>query len=132
MDSHYYLQLDGIPGDCQETNHQRWIEVDNFNYGSPSGGIKFYEGQTDSSVTSLMKACVNGTKISSAALEAIGDGRAYMRMDLSACSIASCQIGAARGDNPPPVSFTVSYKSVKFTYYVKKDDAPSLPPSWTL
>jgi type VI protein secretion system component Hcp len=128
----YFLQLDGIPGDCQETNHQKWIEVDSFTWGSPPGDIRFYEGAADSSVTSLMKACLKGTGIPSGALESTRDDKLFMRLDLSECCVASCQVGAAQGDDPPPVGFTVSYKNIKSTYYLKTNDAPSLPVGWRL
>ncbi len=131
-----FLQIDGIPGESTDGQHQDWIEILSFNWGinqtanSPNaaasstgasaGRANFREftitKTVDKASPNLMQACSTGQHIKTAVLSVRGTGtnQDYLKVSLTSVLVSSfVQGGHAQNATEPTPSEQVRFDFTK-------------------
>ena len=133
-----FLKLDGIDGESEKKNAEKWIEIFSFSNGAsnPSSvafGTGSGAGKVDLSSLSLQKQldvsspklflnCCNGTHIAKGSLivrESSGSDttQIYYQYDLTEVFVDSISWGGAASGGKPSESLSLSAKSLQVTYW---------------
>ena len=133
-----YVKIDGIPGECLESNHKDWIEILPFNHhirqpdsvtaksagGATSGGSEHdnfaVSKLMDKASPLLYQFCCAGKHIDNVLLHLVrksGDTDVvYMEITLQEAIVASVSPGAHVSEEFPSESVTFNYGKIKWIY----------------
>lgn len=138
----YFLKIDTIPGESQDSKHKNEIQLESFSFGGSQSG-SFASGggggagkvqmqdmhftkYVDKASPKLMLACANGEHIKSAILtvrKAGKDQQEYMKVTISDCLVSSFQTSGASGHNGLCTeSFSLNFAKIAFEYKEQKAD----------
>jgi type VI secretion system secreted protein Hcp len=134
----YYLKLDGIQGEAQDSNHKNEIQLLSWSWGasqvsSVSGTGGSGAGKADLSDFNVMvnfdkstpkffKSICAGTHIPTGTLSAIksgADGKPYLKVDLKELFVTSLQLSAS--SEVPAISVSFTYNEIKIDYSVQDE-----------
>ena len=133
-----FAKYDGIDGESQDSNHDKWIDVLSVDWGihKPGGGMT---GQSrrrggavvedltltveyEKSTPKLQEKCLKGEIIPKLEIEqtaTYGGARAtYLRYELKNVMVTSCQVNASGNDEagPPTMVLSNNFEEIKVTY----------------
>lgn len=139
-----YLSIDGLKGECLDSEHKDWIEVFSFNHAitqpvsvvSPGGGTTarcVHDAYTitkrvDLSSPKLYEMCSSGKHIKNLTVEmtrALGSKAVkFMEVDLEDVVISHIapESNGSPGAEFPSESVSFNYGSIKWTYTVRRPD----------
>ncbi len=134
----YFLKLDGVDGESEDTNFKNQIQVLSFSWGasqvtSVSGSGGSGAGKADLSDFSIMKnydkaspllfkSILEGTHIATGTLSAVksgAKGKPYLKIDFQEIFITSQQISAS--SEIPTESISFSYNQIKVDYQAQDE-----------
>src|ERR1039457_5526578 len=134
----YYLKLEGIEGESQDSSHKNEIQLLSWSWGasnvsSVAGTGGSGAGKVDLSDFSVMtnfdkstpkffKSITKGTHITSGSLAAIkagADGKPYLKVDFKELFVSSLQLSAS--SEIPTVSVSFSYNEIKVDYSMQNE-----------
>jgi len=137
----YYLKIDGIDGESQDSKHKGEIEIESFswgvtNAGSSSGGGGGGSGRAvlqdihfttraNKSSPKLFLACATGEHIKKAVLtctKAGKDQQDYLKWTFSDVLVSSYQTGGSHGDVIPLDQFAFNFTKIEVEYKPQKAD----------
>jgi type VI secretion system secreted protein Hcp len=131
-----YIKFDGIDGECQEKDHDKWVELHSFSNPAHKGG----GGQTGSSrvqgvtVFEDIQGSKNSDKTTPKLLKAMAEGKSFdkvqihvtvhtddgpktiMEYELKHVVISSYNI-SHHGEGRPAESFAINYEEIKIEYF---------------
>lgn len=137
-----FLQIDGIPGECTESEHKEWITVRSYNHsmlqqstggqdapGSLSGGrvdhANFIVDKFLDKASPLLYAyCSSGKHIPAAVLEAaqaVGKQEVFMQFKFEKLVIASVTCEGVGVSAQPVESIALNYAKLEWTYNIFDD-----------
>ena len=134
----FFLKLDGIKGESQDSKYKDQIEISSFSWGetnsssfaeAPSAGggqgrVTFQDlhltKMVDKSSPDLAMHCATGKHIKQADLvcrKQGGDQAEYYKVKLSDCLISSYQSGGSGGDGLIPMDqFSINFAAIEYHY----------------
>jgi type VI secretion system secreted protein Hcp len=134
----FFLKLDSIDGESQDTNHPKEIAIMSWSWGASqvtsvagTGGSGAGKANLadlsimknfDSASTPLFKALLAGTHISTGVLSASkagGDGKPFIQVSLGELFVTSIQ--ASGSSEIPMESVSFSYNTIKIEYFTQDD-----------
>jgi len=137
----YFLKLDGIPGESQDSKHKAEIDVMSWSWGQTQTGTMSYGGgggagkvsMQDFGFTMLMnnatpkliEACATGTHIKSAILTCRKAGKEqydYLKITFSDCLVSSYQTGGSDSSVVPVDQIALNFAKIEFEYKEQKAD----------
>ena len=128
----YFLNIDGIPGESQDSRHKDWIELASFSWGlthpgagtgsGHSEGRAQFEGfrfvmAVNKASPRLFLACASGTQIKEASLSVVRPGSApleYLKMKLSEVLVTS--FAEAAGEEEPQDTVGFNFDRIEMDY----------------
>jgi type VI secretion system secreted protein Hcp len=138
----YFLKLDGIEGESQDSKHKGEIDIQSFSFGASQSGtfasgggggagkVAFqdihFTHKVDKSSPKLMLACANGQHIKSGIVTCrkAGTGQQeYLKLTISDVLVSSTQVGgSSAGDLLPTDQFSLNFAKIEFSYQMQKAD----------
>ncbi len=138
----YFLKLDGIDGESQDSKHGKEIDVESWNWGADQAGSHSGGGgggagkvsmhdfrftmKVNKSTPKLMLACASGEHIKSAILTCRKAGKEqqeFFKVKFSDLLVSSYQTGgSAQGEIIPVDEITLNFSKVEFEYAPQKAD----------
>jgi type VI secretion system secreted protein Hcp len=139
-----FLKLDDVNGEVQDSQFEKWIEVDSFSWGasqtgtSASGGgggagkVSFQDlhitKKTDTSSAALFQKCASGEHFQKCQLyvrkaggDASGASSVFLKIELDDVLVSGVQFeGATQGDDRPAEDVTLNFAKILYEY-----DAPT-------
>jgi type VI secretion system secreted protein Hcp len=134
----YYLKLDGVQGEAQDSNHKNEIQLLSWSWGasqvsSVAGTGGSGAGKADLSDITVMinfdkstpkffKSICAGTHIATGTLSAIksgADGKPYLKVDFKELFVTHLQLSAS--SEVPAVSVSLTYNEIKIDYSVQDE-----------
>jgi type VI secretion system secreted protein Hcp len=126
----YFLKIDGIAGESQDSRHKGEIEVESFSWGETTGSgrvnIQDFHivKRIDKASPLLMLAAASGQHLKSAVLTAQRPGQQpqeLLTFKLADLTVSSYQIGSA--EQPLPVDqVSFSFGRIEITYLPQRPD----------
>jgi len=138
-----FLKLDDVNGEVQDSQFEKWIEVDSFSWGvSQSGSVAGGSGggagkvsfqdlhitkPTDKSSAALFQKCATGQHFQKCQLyvrkaggDASGASSVFLKIEMDDVLVSSVEFeGAAQGDDRPSEDVTLNFTKIFYEY-----DAP--------
>lgn len=138
-----FLKLDDVNGEVQDSQFEKWIEVDSFSWGESNSSISATGGgggagkvsfqdlhiskPTDKSSAALFQKCASGQHFQKCQLhvrkaggDASGASSVFLKIELDDVLVSSVQFeGATQGDDRPSEDVTLNFTKIYFEY-----DAP--------
>lgn len=141
MATDYFLKLDGIAGESQDSKHKGEIQLDTWNWGA-SNATSFGAGggggagkvsmqdfhftmPINISSPKLMLACSTGEHIKSAILtarKAGGDQQEYFKITFTDVLVSSYQVSGHNQDTLPSDSIGLAFGKIEYEYKPQKVD----------
>jgi type VI secretion system secreted protein Hcp len=137
----YFLKIDGIPGESQDSKHKEEIDVLSWSWGESQSGTHSGQGgggagkvvmqdfhfvmTVNKASPKLLLACANGEHIKSAVLTCRKAGKEqqeYLKITFTDLLVSSYQIGGSQGDVVPTDQISLNYSTIKFEYKEQKAD----------
>jgi type VI secretion system secreted protein Hcp len=138
----YFLKLDGIPGESQDSKHAGELDILGFEHsavnrgssakggGSGAGKVELSDFHFTKSICKagpkLFQACATGTHIASAVLtvrKAGGDQQEYLKITLTDSIVSGYENGGAgAAEVSPTEKFSLNYSTIKIEYKEQKAD----------
>ncbi|MFN8179825.1 MAG: type VI secretion system tube protein Hcp [bacterium] len=134
-----------VRGSSEEAGHPHWVELQSFSWGVTRSTRVDASGERETATsqptdifmttddgaafTGLFRGCGMGTNYGSVTIEAVRDGRAYMRLELEDVLISSCQVLGGRHDTAPTIRFSINARKIKATSLPQATD-PAGPAAW--
>jgi type VI secretion system secreted protein Hcp len=138
----YFLKIDGIEGESQDSKHKGEIEIESFSWGEAQTGTASHGGgmgagrvdMQDFSFTmkvnkaspKLFLCCARGDHIKNAILicrKAGKDQQEYLKVTFSDILVSGFQTnGTAAGDTVPMDQISLNFCKVEFEYKEQKPD----------
>jgi type VI secretion system secreted protein Hcp len=134
----YFLKLDGIAGESEDSNHKGWITLHSFSWGGQqitsvghTGGSGAGKADLadfsvtknlDKATTPTFKAMVTGQHIKTASLEAVkagSSGKPFLKIDMKEIFVTTQHITAT--NEIPTESVSFSYNEIKSEYSTQND-----------
>ena len=131
----YFLKLDGIKGESQDSKHKSEIEVESFSWGATNSGafahgsgggagkVSFVDVHftklVDAASPELALSCASGKHIKSALLtvrKAGEDQQEYYKVKLTDVLVSSYQGGGHGGQLVPTDQFSLAFSKIEFSY----------------
>jgi type VI secretion system secreted protein Hcp len=151
----YFLKLDGIPGESQDSKHKGEIQLESWSWGATnrgsagkSGGMGSGKADVqdivftkliDKAGPKLFQACCSGEPIKTAVLvarKAGKDQQEYLKITLTDSIVSSHTIhGAAGADVHPTEQFSLNFTKIKYEYKEQKADGTlggTTPGGWDI
>jgi type VI secretion system secreted protein Hcp len=138
MATDFFLKIDGIEGEAQDSKHKNEIQIESWSYSSDTGSVRRSGTGAvvhDAQFTALMSkaspkiflACCNGTKISKAVLTARKQGGTqedFFKVTFSDVLVTAHRIGGkARNKGTIPLEeFSFNFAKINFDYRLQKQD----------
>lgn len=138
----YFLKIDGIPGESQDSKHKDEIQVLSFSFGESQAGTMAFGGgggagkvqmqdfhfmmNVNKASPKLFLACANGQHIKQAHLTARKAGKDqqdYMKVSFSDLLVSSFQTnGDANANSLPVDSISLNFAAIEIEYKVQNID----------
>jgi type VI secretion system secreted protein Hcp len=138
----YFLKLDGIQGESQDSKHSNEIQLESWSFGatnrgSASAGGGMGSGRVDLADISFVKRvdkagpklfqfCCTGEPVKTAVLvarKAGKDQQEYMKITLTDSLVSSYTLGGAEGSNVHATEqFSLNFSKIEFSYQEQKAD----------
>jgi len=138
----YFLKIDGIEGESQDSKHKNEIEIESFSWGEVQTGTASHGGgmgagriqmqdfnftmQVNKASPKLFLSCARGDHIKNAILTCRKAGKEqqeYLKVTFSDILVSSFQTGgSAAGDALPLDQISLNFTKVEFEYKEQKPD----------
>jgi type VI secretion system secreted protein Hcp len=137
----YFLKIDGVDGESQDSKHKNEIELESFSWGATQSGTFGFGGgggagkvqmqdfhfvmKVNKSSPKLFLACANGEHIKKAVLtcrKAGKDQQEYMKFTFSDLLVSSYQTGGSSSDVVPVEQISLNYAKIEVEYKEQKPD----------
>ena len=138
----YFLKIDGIDGESQDSKHKGEIDLESWSWGEHQTGTSSSGGgggagkvsmqdfhfvmKINKASPKLMLACANGEHIKKAVLtcrKAGKDQQEFMKITLSDLLVSSYQTGGSgHGDIVPTDQISLNYAKIEYEYKEQKPD----------
>jgi type VI secretion system secreted protein Hcp len=137
----YFLKIDGIPGESNDSKHKNEIELESWswseiNEGTHEGGGGGGAGKVDmadfefkmkvnKASPKLFLACATGDHIKEALLTCRKAGKEqqeYLKIKFSELLISSYQTGGSKADVVPTDAIKFNFAKIEFNYSPQKAD----------
>lgn len=137
----YFLKLDGIKGESQDSKHKDEIELIAWSWGQTQLGAESYGGGggagkvsmqdlaivkiVDKASPVLFKACADGSHIKQAVLTARKAGKdqqEYLKITLTDLLVSSFSTSGNAGDVVPNENVTLNFAKIEWEYKEQKPD----------
>jgi type VI secretion system secreted protein Hcp len=123
----YFLKIDGIDGESQDSKHKGEIELQSFSFGGSQSGTAAYGGGGGAGKASpkLFLSCCNGGPIKTATLvarKAGKDQQEYLKITMSDLLVSSYQSGGSAGDVIPTDQVSINFSKIEIEYKEQKGD----------
>jgi type VI secretion system secreted protein Hcp len=150
----YFLKIDGIEGESQDSKHKQEIEIQSFSFGATQTGSFAAGGGGGAGKVSmqdfhftvpvnkaspkLMLACASGQHIKKAVLTVRKAGKEqqeYLKYTFSDILVSSYQTGGGGGDVMPVDQISLNFAKIEQEYKEQKADgtlAGSVKAGWDL
>lgn len=142
MATDYFLKLDNIAGESQDSKHKGEIQLESWSWGATNAGTFGAGGgggagkvsmqdfhftmPINSASPKLMLACSTGEHIKTATLtarKAGGEQQEYFKITFSEILVSSYQIGgSAHGDVAPLDQISLAFSKIEYEYKPQKAD----------
>jgi len=142
MATDYFLKLDNIAGESQDSKHKGEIQLESWSWGATNAGTFGSGGgggagkvsmqdfhftmPINSASPKLMLACSTGEHIKTATLtarKAGGEQQEYFKITFSEILVSSYQIGgSAHGDVAPLDQISLAFSKIEYEYKPQKAD----------
>jgi type VI secretion system secreted protein Hcp len=128
----YFLKIDGIPGESQDSKHKDWIELASFSWGLTHPGAAMGSGHgegraqfedfrfvmaVNKASPRLFLACASGTHIKEARLSVVRPGSTpleYLKMKLNEVLVTSFE--EAAGEEEPQDTVGFNFVRIEMDY----------------
>jgi type VI secretion system secreted protein Hcp len=136
-----YLQVDGITGESQDSNHKGWIDIASYTWGSTQKGAMASGGgggagkvnfndlsvatNMDCATPALLKYCANGKHISNIKLsfcKAGGTQIEYSTVVLKDVIVTNVQISGVGSLDQVALNYSFQASQVEHHYWVQSKD----------
>jgi type VI secretion system secreted protein Hcp len=150
----YFLKIDGIEGESQDSKHKQEIEIQSFSFGATQTGSFAAGGgggagkvhmqdfhftvPVNKASPKLMLACASGQHIKKAVLTVRKAGKEqqeYLKYTFSDILVSSYQTGGGGGDVMPVDQISLNFAKIEQEYKEQKADgtlAGSVKAGWDL
>jgi type VI secretion system secreted protein Hcp len=139
MAGNLFLKIDGVDGECAETNHEKWIDVESYSEGLQSAGSAGYGGgagvgavsyndmtitcQLEKAIPTLMAACADHKHYSKATLHATkmgGNSKSFtfLEVEVKDCVITGVHFSGS-ANQIPHVQVSLNFAEISTKYYVQ-------------
>ena len=133
----YFLKIDGIDGESQDSQHKGEIDVESFSWGAAQtgsfatgggagpGGVQFqdfhFTMRVNKASPKLMLSCASGQHIKWATLtgrraSVEGQEQEFYKLQFTDVLISSYQTAAAGGDTIPVDQVSFNFSKIEFDY----------------
>ena len=149
----YYLKIDGIEGESQDSKHKGEIEIDSFTWGASQTGIAGFNNgggagrvvmqdiyltmMSNKSSPKVALACASGEHIKKAVLvcrKAGKEQQEFLKYTFSDLLVSSFQTGGSRHSDVVPVDqFSFNFAKIECEYKEQKADGTlggTIPMRW--
>jgi len=150
----YFLKIDGIEGESQDSKHKNEIDIESWSWGEANSGSHAYgsgggAGKVDmhdfsftmrvnKASPKLLLACASGQHIKSGLLtcrKAGKDQQEYLKVKFSDLLVSSFQTGGSSGDVVPVDQIALNFSKIEYEYAPQKPDGTldaKVPVHWDL
>ncbi len=151
----YFLKIDGIPGESQDSKHKNEIQLESFSWGEMNAGTAAYGGgmgagkvqmqdfhfvmTVNKASPKLILACANGEHIKNAVLvcrKAGKEQQEYLKITFSDLLISSYNTTGSGGAGVIPLDeIAFNYSKIEYEYKEQKADGTLAGPvkiAWDL
>ncbi len=150
----YFLKLDGIEGESQDSKHKGEIDLEAWSWGEANAGSHAYgsgggAGKVDmhdfsftmrvnKASPKLLLACANGSHVKTALLtcrKAGKDQQEYLKIKFTDLLVSSFQTGGSSGDVVPVDQIAINFSKIEYEYAEQKPDGTlgtKVPVHWDL
>lgn len=137
----FFLKIDGIDGESQDSKHKNEIELLSWSWGASQSGTSGYGGgagagrvslqdlsftkRTDKASPKLFLACCTGEHIKNALLTARKAGKEqqeYYKLKMTDVLVSNYQTGGSGSDEIPMESISFNCAKVEIEYREQKPD----------
>lgn len=138
----YFLKIEGIPGESQDSKHKGEIDIESFSWGATQSGAHAAGGgggagkvsmqdfhfvmKINKASPKLFLACANGEHIKKATLvcrKAGKEQQEFMTVTMSDLLVSSFQTGGSgHGDILPTDQISLNFAKIEFEYKEQKPD----------
>lgn len=138
----FFLKIDGIDGESEDSKHSGEIQVDSWSWGEHQTGTGAYGGgsgagkvnmqdfnfsmKVNKASPKLMVACAKGDHIKKAVLtcrKAGSEQQEYLKITFSEVLVSSYQVGAAASSEVlPSDQVSLNFSKIEFEYHAQKPD----------
>jgi type VI secretion system secreted protein Hcp len=138
----YFLKLDGIDGESQDSKHKNEIEIASFSWGEVQSGTGSFGGgsgagkvqmhdfaftmKVNKASPKLFVACADGQHIKKAVLTCRKAGKEqqeYLKVTFNEVLVSSYQTGgSAHSDVVPMDQVSLNFSKIEFEYHEQKPD----------
>ncbi len=134
----FYLKIEGIPGESQDSKHKEWIDVESWSWGETQQGTASQGGgmgagkvtmqdfhfvmRVNKASPVLLQNCASGKHIPSATLEAFKageEGQKYLAMKFTDLIVSSFQTGGSSGVEIPLDQISFNYSKIEYEYFIQ-------------
>jgi len=143
----YFLNINGIKGEAQDSVYKGWIDIYSWSFGATQSGSGGHVGggsgagkvnmhditvskRTDTSSSDLFLKCANGKHYSDATIVARKAGEKpleFLKIKLSQVLVTSYQLGGSHGDDTPTENITLNFRTINMNYQVQAPDGTGTP-----
>lgn len=137
MAGNLFLQIDGVTGECVESAHKGWIDVDSYSEGLQSASTASYGGgaglgtvqyndititcQLEKAIPNLMKGCADHKHYPKALLHATkmgGDGKSWTYLEVTLTQVVVTGVHFSGSQNQiPTVQVSLAFTTIKTEYW---------------
>jgi type VI secretion system secreted protein Hcp len=137
----YFLKLDGIEGESQDSKHKGEIDIESWSWGETQSGTHAGGGgggagkvvmqdfhfvmRVNKSSPKLLLACANGQHIKEATLlcrKAGKEQQDFLKIKFSDLLVSSYQTGGSSGDVVPTEQISLNFAKIEYEYKEQKPD----------
>jgi type VI secretion system secreted protein Hcp len=138
----YFLKLDGIDGESQDSKHKNEIDVESYSWGETNSGDAAHRGglsagkvsmqdfhfvmRVNKATPKLFEYCATGQAIKTAELTVRKAGKEqqeYLKIKLSDLIVSSFQHGGSSGEGLIPTDqIGLNFSKIEFEYKEQKAD----------
>lgn len=137
----YFLKIDGIEGESQDSKHKNEIQIESFSFGETNSGTASLGGgfgagkvvmndfhftmTVNKATPKLFQACASGEHIKSAVLvarKAGKDQQEFLKWTFNEVMVSSFQHGGSQGDVVPVDQISLNFAKVQVEYKAQKPD----------
>jgi len=150
----YFLKIDGIEGESQDSKHKNEIDLESWSWGETQSGTHAAGGgggagkvdmndfnfvmRVNKASPKLLLACASGQHIKEAQLtcrKAGKDQQEYLKIKFSDLLVSAFQTGGSAGDVVPVDQIGVNFSKIEYEYCPQKPDGTldaKVPVHWDL